>query len=54
MMETVSLTEEILAKRPQLLRPTLEHAAEMAHTLDGLWTSLAHLTRYPEQYLSKK
>jgi len=54
MMETVSLTEEILAKRPHLLRPTLEHAAEMSHTLDGLWTSLGHLTRYPEQFLSKK
>jgi len=54
MCETVELTENVLHRKPAMLRPTLEHAAEMATALDGLWTQLYHLVQRPEPFLTKK
>jgi len=53
MLETVALTEDILSRYPHLLKPTQEHARQMAVMLDSLWTNLENLVKKPEKYLSK-
>ena len=51
MLETVSLTEDILARYPQMLQPTIEHSRIMAQALTDLWSNLENLLKNPQKYL---
>lgn len=43
--ESLETTELVLARRPELLAPTLRDARAMAAALDGVWTSLDEMIR---------
>jgi hypothetical protein len=52
MMETVSITEEILAKYPHLLKQTIQNAETMAKNLNKLWDNLYGLVKNPKPYMT--
>jgi hypothetical protein len=45
MLETVSMTEHVLAARPQLLPAVTANMRAMAELIDSLWTDLQQLTQ---------
>lgn len=52
MLETVSLSENVMARHPEVAQATKDSMKEMAAALDGLWDNLNELVLKPEAYLS--
>lgn len=52
MLETVSLTEDVLHRKPHLTEQTIASAKEMAEWTYKLWDHMNELVIHPEPYLS--
>lgn len=52
MLETVSLTEDILVRHPEVREKTIAGAREMAESLDKVWDNLNDLVLNPKPFMS--
>jgi RNAse (barnase) inhibitor barstar len=50
-METVLLTEEVIAAHPEKRELTFQHAKEMCLALDALWDNLQNVVENPKPFL---
>jgi len=54
MLETVSLTENVMQRYPETVTATIQHMKDMAENMDGLWDNLNSLVVNPEPFLKSK
>ena len=47
----MSLTEDMIARRPPMARPICQDAAAMAGELDRLWSNLHGLVQRPDKFM---